>query len=54
MPEEYSMLIGGKKVKATTGEVSEVINPANGQVVGMVPKCGEADVDAAVRAALEA
>jgi acyl-CoA reductase-like NAD-dependent aldehyde dehydrogenase len=54
MADEYLMLIGGKQVKAMSGETSSVINPANGQVVGTVPKCGPPDVDLAVQAALEA
>ncbi|MGB6064596.1 MAG: aldehyde dehydrogenase family protein, partial [Desulfomonilaceae bacterium] len=48
------VLIGGQWVSAASGETFEVTNPANGEVVGTVPKCGVADVDAAVQAAHDA
>ena len=45
------MLIGGELVDAKSGKSMEVRNPANGEVVGDVPRGAAADVDAAVRAA---
>lgn len=48
------MLIGGEPVEATDRRWIDVENPANRTVVGRVPRAGEADVDAAVRAAAEA
>ena len=51
MAREYRILINGEWVEATSREKFEVINPANGQVVGVVPKCNSKDVDKAVDAA---
>ncbi len=48
------MVIGGKSVDATSGEMFDVINPATGQVLTQVPRGGALDVDAAVNAAREA
>jgi succinate-semialdehyde dehydrogenase/glutarate-semialdehyde dehydrogenase len=45
------MLIGGELVDAKGGKTLEVRNPANGEVVGSVPRAAAADVDAAVSAA---
>ena len=46
--------IGGGWVDAATGETLEDRNPATGELSALVPLSGEADVDAAVRAAREA
>jgi acyl-CoA reductase-like NAD-dependent aldehyde dehydrogenase len=54
MAQEYKMLIGGEWVGASSGETTKVINPANGEVVGIVPKCDADDVNKAVAAALKA
>ena len=54
MISQYGAYIGGKWVEAESGETAEVINPATGLVVAHTAKCGPADVDAAVRAAVEA
>ena len=54
MAKEYKMLIGGEWVGALSGATTKVINPANGEVVGIVPKCGPDDVDRAVAAAVKA
>ena len=51
MAKEYKVLINGEWVAATSKEKFGVINPANGQVVGVVPKCNSKDVDKAVGAA---
>src|SRR2546423_175105 len=47
----YQMLIGGEWVNAQSGGTFESINPYSGKVWAVVPEAGEADVDAAVRAA---
>jgi acyl-CoA reductase-like NAD-dependent aldehyde dehydrogenase len=51
---EYKVLVGGQLQDALNGGTMEVINPANGELVAVVPKCDEADVDLAVAAATEA
>ncbi len=48
------MLIDGKWVNSENGETITVINPANGEIVGTTPKCGEAEVEKAVAAAGQA
>jgi 1-pyrroline dehydrogenase len=48
---EYQCFIGGEWSDAASGETMEVINPATGQVIAEVPKCGAEDVDRAVAAA---
>ncbi len=48
------MLINGELVGATGGKTIQVRNPANGEVVGEVPRGTAADVDAAVSAAAKA
>ena len=51
MAREYRVLINGDWVEAAGGESFEIINPANGQVVGVVPKCSSSEVNKAVEAA---
>jgi len=48
------MLIGGELVGTQSGKTIQVRNPANGEVVGEVPRGSGADVDAAVSAAAKA
>ncbi len=48
------MLIGGALVDAQGGKTIDVKNPANGEVVGHIPRGSAADVDAAVEAARSA
>src|SRR6266542_3337871 len=48
------MLIGGELVGTQGGKTIPVRNPANGEVVGEVPRGTAADVDAAVSAAAKA
>jgi succinate-semialdehyde dehydrogenase/glutarate-semialdehyde dehydrogenase len=48
------MLIGGELVGAQGGRTIQVRNPANGEVVGDVPRGTASDVDAAVAAAAKA
>jgi succinate-semialdehyde dehydrogenase / glutarate-semialdehyde dehydrogenase len=47
-------LIGGQWVAADSGETIDVINPANGQRIGGVPKSGAAETRRAIEAADEA
>ncbi|HVP76077.1 MAG TPA: gamma-aminobutyraldehyde dehydrogenase [Gaiellaceae bacterium] len=47
----YKCFIGGEWSDAASGETMEVINPATGQVIAEVPKCGAEDVDRAVATA---
>ncbi len=49
MVTQYKNLINGKMVG--TDDVLDVINPANEQVIGQVPSCGQAELDTAVAAA---
>ena len=44
-------LIGGEWVGADSGETIEVTNPATGDVIGTVPKCGAAETKRAIDAA---
>ena len=48
------MLIGGELVDAQGGKTITVRNPANGDVVGEIPRGTAADVDSAVTAAAKA
>lgn len=49
MATQYKNLINGELVE--TGEWLDVVNPANEQVIGQVPVCGESELDRAVAAA---
>ena len=54
IPEELrdkSNLIAGRWVNAVSGEKFSVKSPVTGRVLADVPKCGPADVDAAMAAA---
>lgn len=44
-------LIGGEWVQADSGATIDVINPASGQKLGTVPKCGQAETRRAIEAA---
>lgn len=46
--------IGGRWIPASSGESFQSVNPANGEVIGTVPRSGPEDVEAAVKAAAEA
>ena len=52
MPKTYANLIDGEMV--TTAKTMEVLNPANEEVVGLVPSCGKEELDRAVAAARRA
>jgi betaine-aldehyde dehydrogenase/aminobutyraldehyde dehydrogenase len=45
------IFVGGAFGEAASGETMEVLNPATEEVIGVVPRCGAEDVDAAVAAA---
>jgi 1-pyrroline dehydrogenase len=49
----YKAFIGGEWVDSASGETMEVINPATGETIAEVPRCGAEDVDRAVEAAKE-
>ncbi len=51
---QFDLFIGGRWVKATSGESFETVNPATGQPIARVAQAGPKDVDAAVRAARKA
>lgn len=50
----YQMLIGDRWTTGSIGKTFDTLNPATAQVLATVCESGEADVDAAVRAAHEA
>ena len=43
--------IDGKWVSSDSGETDDVLNPANGEVLGTVPRCGEVETSRAIDAA---
>jgi succinate-semialdehyde dehydrogenase/glutarate-semialdehyde dehydrogenase len=43
--------VGGRWVDAEGGQVKQVVNPANGQLIGTVPNCGAKEARAAIEAA---
>ncbi|WP_128292088.1 NAD-dependent succinate-semialdehyde dehydrogenase [Afifella aestuarii] len=47
-------LIGGEWVGADSGETIDVTNPATGETIGTIPKCGKAETERAIEAAAEA
>jgi hypothetical protein len=47
----YPLIINGERCEPSGGEYADVINPANGEVVGRAAMGGAADVDSAVAAA---
>jgi aldehyde dehydrogenase (NAD+) len=49
--KEYQHFINGGWKPGLSGEMMDVINPANGEVVARVPKGNDADVDIAIKAA---
>ena len=48
---ELKNFVNGQYVSAQSGETSDVINPANGEVYAKAPVSGDADIDAAYKAA---
>ncbi len=53
-PELHKNLINGKWVEAKNGQTMQSVNPATGDVLGIVPKSGREDVATAVEAAKQA
>jgi succinate-semialdehyde dehydrogenase/glutarate-semialdehyde dehydrogenase len=49
-----SNLIGGEWVRADSGQIVDVSNPATGAVIGTVPNAGQAETRRAIEAAQEA
>ena len=49
MVTQYKNLINGEMV--STPQMLDVVNPANEEVIGQVPACGEAELNQAVAAA---
>ena len=49
--EQLQNFINGKSVPGASGEVTQLINPATGEVYATAPKSNAADVDAAMNAA---
>ena len=47
------MIIDGKKVEASSGEVMKIIAPATNKLLDTVPNASKEDVDTAVEAALK-
>lgn len=52
--KEYGLFINGRFTKAKSGKSFDTINPANEQKLASVAEAGDADVDAAVKAARNA
>jgi betaine-aldehyde dehydrogenase len=52
--EQLQNFINGKSVPGSSGEVTQLINPATGEVYATAPKSNAADVDAAMKAASDA
>src|SRR3972149_6803037 len=52
--QETAMLIDGQPRPGHFGKSVEVFNPANGELGGIVPGAGEADIDDAVRSSQRA
>src|SRR5579862_6166158 len=50
----YQAFIGGEWADSASGETMDVLNPATGETVAEVPRCGAEDVDRAVEAASRA
>jgi len=51
---QYELFINGKWQKPKSGKYFDTINPANEQKLARIAEAGEADVDAAVKAARKA
>jgi acyl-CoA reductase-like NAD-dependent aldehyde dehydrogenase len=52
--ETVPVLIAGEPAVARSGETIDAINPATGETIARIPRCGAGDVDDAVRAAAAA
>ena len=47
-------LIGGKWIESNSGEKIDVDNPANGEIIGKVPKCSTSETSKAIDEAQKA
>src|SRR5690606_8542992 len=54
LKQQYELFINGKWQKPKSGKYFDTINPANEQKLARIAEAGEADVDAAVKAARKA
>ena len=54
MADKFKVLINGEWKDSSTGKMLDIINPANGELVGQAPKCSVVEVDEAVQAAAAA
>ena len=52
--QELQILVGGERLSAAGGETFDALNPATGQLIARVPRCGTEDIAAAVGAASSA
>ena len=52
--EKIANFINGKSVPSSSGETTKIIDPSTGQAYAEAPKSGQADVDAAMKAAANA
>ena len=52
--EKIANFINGKSVPSSSGETTKIIDPSTGQAYAEAPKSGQADVDAAMKAAATA
>ena len=52
--EKIANFINGKSAPSSSGETTKIIDPATGQAYAEAPKSGQADVDAAMKAAANA
>ena len=48
--KRYANFINGEPAETSTGEVDQIINPANGEVIAEVPRSGAEDIDRSVDA----
>jgi len=54
MHDRQEIYLNGAWTTSSTGEYIDVVNPANEEVIGQIPSCGEEDVEWAVAAARDA
>jgi betaine-aldehyde dehydrogenase len=52
--DDFPALIAGSRRMAASGETLDAVDPATGQLIGRFPRCGAAEIDAAVEAAATA
>ena len=52
--EKIANFINGKSAPSSSGETTKIIDPSTGQAYAEAPKSGQADVDAAMKAAANA